>query len=38
MNANIGNEVERAANKAKVIVFTARPGMVIGKAARGSRR
>ena len=31
-NANIaGVEVERAANKAKVIVFTARPGMVIGK-------
>src|SRR5438132_11290714 len=32
MNANIASvEVERAANKAKVIVFTARPGMVIGK-------
>jgi len=31
-NANIaGVEVERAANKAKVIIFTARPGMVIGK-------
>src|SRR5689334_23756220 len=31
MNANIASvEVERAANKAKVIVFTARPGMVIG--------
>ena len=31
-NANIaGIEVERAANKAKVIIFTARPGMVIGK-------
>jgi small subunit ribosomal protein S3 len=32
MNANIASvEVERAANKAKVIVFTARPGMVGGK-------
>ena len=31
-NANIaGVEIERAANKAKVIVYTARPGMVIGK-------
>jgi len=30
-------EVERAANKAKVIVFTARPGMVIARAARASR-
>src|SRR6478735_4848722 len=31
-NANVaGVEVERAANKAKVIVYTARPGMVIGK-------
>jgi len=31
-NANIASvEVERAANKAKVIVYTARPGMVIGK-------
>ena len=31
-NANIaGVEIERAANKAKVIIFTARPGMVIGK-------
>jgi small subunit ribosomal protein S3 len=31
-NANIaGIEVERAANKAKVIIYTARPGMVIGK-------
>ena len=31
-NANISSvEVERAANKAKVIIFTARPGMVIGK-------
>ena len=36
MNANIaGIEVERAANKAKVIVFTARPGMVIGKGGKG---
>ena len=35
-NANIaGVEVERAANKAKVIVFTARPGMVIGKGGKG---
>jgi small subunit ribosomal protein S3 len=31
-NANIaGIEVERAANKAKVVIYTARPGMVIGK-------
>jgi small subunit ribosomal protein S3 len=31
-NANISSvEVERAANKAKVIIYTARPGMVIGK-------
>jgi small subunit ribosomal protein S3 len=28
-------EVERAANKAKVIVYTARPGMVIGKGGTG---
>jgi small subunit ribosomal protein S3 len=36
MNASIaGVEVERAANKAKVIVFTARPGMVIGKGGKG---
>jgi small subunit ribosomal protein S3 len=36
MNANIaGVEVERAANKAKVIVYTARPGMVIGKGGKG---
>ncbi len=36
MNANIAAiEVERAANKAKVIVFTARPGMVIGKGGKG---
>ena len=35
-NANLaGVEVERAANKAKVIVFTARPGMVIGKGGKG---
>src|SRR5579885_2882703 len=35
-NANIaGVEIERAANKAKVIVFTARPGMVIGKGGKG---
>jgi len=31
-NANISSvEIERAANKAKVVIFTARPGMVIGK-------
>src|SRR5436189_162515 len=37
-NANIASvEVERAANKAKVIVFTARPGMVIGKGGKGIR-
>src|SRR6476659_4732035 len=31
-NANISSvDVERAANKAKVIIYTARPGMVIGK-------
>jgi small subunit ribosomal protein S3 len=36
MNANIAAvEVERAANKVKVIVFTARPGMVIGKGGKG---
>ena len=36
MNANIASvEVERAANKAKVIVYTARPGMVIGKGGKG---
>src|SRR5579863_320559 len=36
LNANIASiEVERAANKAKVIVFTARPGMVIGKGGKG---
>src|SRR5215212_6973505 len=35
-NANIASvEVERAANKAKVIVYTARPGMVIGKGGKG---
>jgi small subunit ribosomal protein S3 len=35
-NANVSSvEVERAANKAKVIVFTARPGMVIGKGGKG---
>ncbi len=28
-------EVERAANKVKVIVYTARPGMVIGKGGKG---
>ncbi len=28
-------EVERAANKVKVVVFTARPGMVIGKGGKG---
>ncbi len=36
MNASIASiEVERAANKCKVIVFTARPGMVIGKGGKG---
>src|SRR6476660_4373222 len=36
MNANIASvEVERAANRAKVIVYTARPGMVIGKGGKG---
>ena len=36
MNANIASvEVERAANKCKVIVYTARPGMVIGKGGKG---
>jgi small subunit ribosomal protein S3 len=35
-NASVASvEVERAANKCKVIVFTARPGMVIGKGGRG---
>ena len=35
-NANVASvEIERAANKAKVIVFTARPGMVIGKGGKG---
>jgi len=35
-NANVaGVEIERAANKVKVIVFTGRPGMVIGKGGRG---
>src|SRR5499426_2849525 len=35
-NANIASvEVERAANKCKVIVYTARPGMVIGKGGKG---
>src|ERR1700761_2332231 len=35
-NANIASvEIERAANKAKVIVFTAKPGMVIGKGGKG---
>ncbi len=35
-NANVaGVEIERAANKAKVIVYTARPGMVIGKGGKG---
>ena len=36
MNAHVASvEVERAANKAKVIVFTAKPGMVIGKGGKG---
>ncbi|MEP7122280.1 MAG: KH domain-containing protein, partial [Byssovorax sp.] len=35
-NANIASvEIERAANRAKVIVYTARPGMVIGKGGKG---
>jgi small subunit ribosomal protein S3 len=35
-NANIASvEIERAANKAKVVVYTARPGMVIGKGGKG---
>ncbi len=35
-NASVASvEVERAANKVKVIVFTARPGMVIGKGGKG---
>ncbi len=35
-NANVaGVEIERAANKAKVMVYTARPGMVIGKGGKG---
>ncbi len=35
-NANVASvEIERAANKAKVVVYTARPGMVIGKGGRG---
>src|ERR1041384_5962280 len=35
-NANVASvEVERAANKAKIIVYTARPGMVIGKGGKG---
>ena len=36
MNASIASiEVERAANKAKVVVYTGRPGMVIGKGGKG---
>ena len=35
-NANIASvDIERAANRAKVIVYTARPGMVIGKGGKG---
>src|SRR6186713_2530796 len=35
-NANVASvEIERAANKAKIIVYTARPGMVIGKGGKG---
>lgn len=35
-NASVASvEVERAANKVKVIVYTARPGMVIGKGGKG---
>jgi small subunit ribosomal protein S3 len=35
-NASVASvEIERAANKVKVIVFTARPGMVIGKGGKG---
>ena len=36
MNAGIASvEIERAANKCKVNVYTARPGMVIGKGGKG---
>jgi small subunit ribosomal protein S3 len=35
-NASVASvEIERAANKVKVIVYTARPGMVIGKGGKG---
>jgi small subunit ribosomal protein S3 len=35
-NASVASvEVERAANRVKVIVYTARPGMVIGKGGKG---
>ncbi len=35
-NASIASvEIERAANRAKVLVYTARPGMVIGKGGKG---
>ncbi|HTM45851.1 MAG TPA: 30S ribosomal protein S3 [Polyangiaceae bacterium] len=35
-NANVASvEIERAANKCKVVVYTARPGMVIGKGGKG---
>ena len=35
-NANVASvEIERAATKVKVIVYTARPGMVIGKGGKG---
>jgi small subunit ribosomal protein S3 len=35
-NASVASvEIERAANKCKVIVYTARPGMVIGKGGKG---
>src|SRR5512146_2290005 len=35
-HANVASvEIERAANRAKVIVYTARPGMVIGKGGKG---
>ncbi len=35
-NASVASvEIERAANKVKVLVYTARPGMVIGKGGKG---
>ncbi len=31
-------EIERASDRVKVIIYTAKPGVVIGKAARKSKR